>query len=152
MKRLLILLMIICFIITAHAQKTITKNDVPPKVMEKILQIRPHIKSEKIAAVVKWQKDGIYYKVLVPGIRGEKFPTVTVVDSAGNFIYMEDFIEPETLPMNAREYIWGQDPGAIISEAYRIQDTTYTFKFRAVVISKPIFDRDGNLISPKKKK
>lgn len=145
MKKLLILLVICSFIISVQAQKSVTKNDVPPKVMKKALQIRPQVNNERLP--IKWQKDGVHYKVLIPGIRGEKFPQVTCIDSAGNFIYMEDFIEPENLPLKARDYLLGKDPNTIISEAYKVQDSSYKITFRAVVISKPKFDKDGNLIS-----
>jgi hypothetical protein len=149
--RKLIILCLIAFVFTGAMAQKKQKLEIPPKVMETAKGIFPQIQNPSL--LLGWEKDKANnYKVFVPGVRGNTFPSFAVIDSTGGYITIEDFVEPESLPFKIKEYIKAQDPEAAITEAYYVRERGGKIYYRTVVVTKPKFDKDGNVISSKPKK
>jgi hypothetical protein len=147
MKRSILFLLALIIVTGAFAQKK-QKGTLPPKVMETAKGIYPVIKDP--AYLLGWDKEGANYKIYVPGIKGDQYPSIATIDSTGAFVSTEEFIDASELPAKARAYVTSQDPTAVITEAYYLRERGGKISYRAVVTSKPKFDREGNPIAPKK--
>ena len=144
-----ILLFLFCMILFTLPAQDNKKVDVPDNVKSSMAGMFPQLNVP--GAYVKWEKDGIYYKLTTKGYK-ESYQYAWA-DSNGFMRKFEEQVQLNILPKKAIDNLMEKYPGAEITEAYRIREAipkvpTAKVSYRINAIIKPtvFFNKDGEII------